>query len=162
LERNPEGLGNWKFGSGGQGSGGSAGFGIVPKNRSQFPTLIDATLARLMVTFPTSSGKILHIGFDDLTIVASAEHAPMALKGKGTYEGVPVVLAGTAQSAEIMRDRFRPYGVDLTLKAADTTLHLQATLTEPLDFDGVRGILALDARTLDDLAKAGGLSTPLS
>src|SRR5262245_55666029 len=37
LERDPQGIGNWKFG----GSAGPGGLGLVPKNRTQFPTLID-------------------------------------------------------------------------------------------------------------------------
>ena len=57
LERDKTGVGNWKFPGGGLGGG----FAIVPKNRTQFPTLIDFALAGGLVTYRTSSGAILRI-----------------------------------------------------------------------------------------------------
>ena len=152
LERDPAGVGNWKFG----GSAGAGGLGLVPKDRTQFPTLIDFAGERALITYRTRSGNILGIRLDRVTIAAPNEHAPVQLLAEGAYNDVPVRLDATTESYTVLRDDAVPFGTRFTLAGPDTDISFDGTMQEPLDFEGVRGELRLEARTLDDLIAAMG------
>ncbi len=153
LERDKAGIGNWKFGGGGIGGG----FAIVPKNRTQFPTLIDFALANVLVTYRTSSGQILLIAMDRATARTAGDDTPITLQVDGAYNDVVAKLDATFESSVALRDASRPVGAKVTIAGKDTTLAFDGTMTEPVDFDGVRGPLTLEARTLDDLLKLFGV-----
>ena len=153
LERDQAGIGNWKFGGGGLGGG----FAVVPKNRTQFPTLIDFALARGLVTYRTSSGKILRIAMDRVMARTDGEETPIALQIDGAYNDVAAKLDATFQSSARLRDASRPVGAKFTIAGKDTTLAFDGTMMEPVDFEGVRGPLTLEAHTLDDLLKLFGV-----
>jgi len=61
LERDPGGVGNWHF----TGNAAAPGLAIVPKNRTQFPTLIDFALRRGNLTYRATRS------FDKLSVVPS-------------------------------------------------------------------------------------------
>jgi uncharacterized protein involved in outer membrane biogenesis len=89
LERNQTGTGNWKFGGGEFNVG---GFVIVPKKRTQFPTLIDLALAQGLVTYRISSGKVLRIALDNVLVRAGGEETPVVLQAEGAYNDVAIKL----------------------------------------------------------------------
>lgn len=152
LERGPQGVGNWKFG----GSAGPGGFGLVPKDRTQFPTLIDFAGERGLVTYRTRGGNILTIALDRVTVASPGEHAPVQLLADGAYNDVPARLDATTESYAVLRDDDVPFGTRFTLAGPDTDIAFDGTMQEPLDFEGVRGELRIEARTLDDLVAAMG------
>jgi uncharacterized protein involved in outer membrane biogenesis len=152
LERDPAGVGNWKFGGG----AGSGGLGLVPKNRTQFPTLIDFLGERGLVTYRTRTGNVLRIRLDRVAISALNEHTPAQVLADGAYSGVPARLEATTESYAVLRDDAVPFGTRFTLSGPDTDIAFSGTLREPLDFEGARGELSIDARTLDDLVAAMG------
>ena len=147
LERDPNGVGNWKFG----GSGGAGGFGLVPKDRTQFPTLIDFIGEHALITYRTRSGKILSIDLDHVAISSSSAATPVRLLARGAYGDVAARLDATTDSYATLRDAGIPFGARFTLAGADTDIAFNGTLMEPLDFEGVRSELSIDARTLDDI-----------
>ena len=149
LERDPHGTGNWKFADG-------AGLGLVPKNRTQFPTLIDFLGERGLVTYRTRSGNVLRIRLDRVAISALSEHTPAQLLADGAYNGVPTRLEATTESYAVLRDDAVPFGTRFTLAGPDTDIAFSGTLQEPLDFEGARGELSIEARTLDDIVAAMG------
>jgi uncharacterized protein involved in outer membrane biogenesis len=153
LERDPAGIGNWKFGGGGLGGG----LAIVPKNRTQFPTLIDFALARGLVTYRTTSGKILSIALDRIVARATGDDTPIVLQGNGTYNDVAATFDATFESSVALRDAGRPVAATIAIAGKDTTLAFDGTMTEPVDFEGVRGPLTLEARTLNGLLKLFGV-----
>jgi len=153
LERDPAGIGNWKFGGGGLGGG----LAIVPKNRTQFPTLIDFALARGLVTYRTTSGKILSIALDRIVARATGDDTPIVLQGNGTYNDVGATFDATFESSVALRDAGRPVAATIAIAGKDTTLAFDGTMTEPVDFEGVRGPLTLEARTLNGLLKLFGV-----
>jgi AsmA family protein len=153
LERDKMGVGNWKFPGGGLGGG----FAIVPKNRTQFPTLIDFALANGLVTYRTSSGQILRIAMDRVMARTAGDKSPITLQIDGAYNDVVAKLDATFESSVALRDASRPVGAKFTIAGKDTTLAFDGTMTEPVDFDGVRGPLTLEARTLDDLLQLFGI-----
>ena len=149
LERDPHGIGNWKFADG-------AGLGLVPKNRAQFPTLIDFLGERGLVTYRTRSGNLLRIRLDRVAISALSEHTPAQLLADGAYNGVPTRLEATTESYAVLHDDTVPFGTRFTLAGPDTDIAFSGTLKEPLDFEGARGELSIEARTLDDIVGAMG------
>lgn len=152
LERDPAGVGNWKFG----GSAGAGGLGLVPKNRTQFPTLIDFAGERALITYRTRRGNILTIALDRVAIASPGEHAPVQLLAEGAYNDVPARIDAMTESYAVLRDDDVPFGTRFTLAGPDTDIAFDGTMQEPLDFEGVRGELRIEARTLDDLVAAMG------
>jgi AsmA family protein len=149
LERDPRGIGNWKFGDG-------AGLGLVPKNRTQFPTLIDFAGERGLITYRTRSGNVLGIRLDRVAIASPDEQTPVQLLADGAYTDVPTRLDATTESYAVLRDAAAPFAARFTLAGSDTDIAFNGTLREPLDFEGARGELSIEARTLDDLIGAMG------
>jgi uncharacterized protein involved in outer membrane biogenesis len=152
LERDPAGVGNWKFG----GSAGAGGLGLVPKNRTQFPTLIDFIGEQGLVTYRTRSGNLLRIRLDRVEIAAPDAHTAVELLAEGAYNDVRARLDATTESYAVLRDDDVPFGTRFTLAGPDTDIAFSGTMQEPLDFEGVRGELSVEARTLDDLIAAMG------
>ncbi len=152
LERDPAGIGNWKFGD----SAGPGGLGLVPKTRTQFPTLIDFIGERGLVTYRTRSGNVLGIRLDRVAIASPGEQTPVQLLAEGAYNDVPARLDATTESYAMLRDDDVPFGTRFTLAGPDTDIAFNGTLQEPLDFEGARGELSVAARTLDDLIAAMG------
>lgn len=152
LERDPAGIGNWKFG----GSAGSGGLGLVPKNRTQFPTLIDFAGERALITYRTRSGNILGIRLDRVAISSPDEETAVQLLAEGAYNDVPARIDATTESYTVLRDDDVPFGTRFTLAGPDTDIAFDGTMQEPLDFEGVRGELTIEARTVDDLIAAMG------
>ena len=155
LERDKAGIGNWKFPGGGLGGG----FAIVPKNRTQFPTLIDFALAQGLVTYRTSSGQVLRIAMDRVMARTAGDESPIILQIDGAYNDVAAKLDATFESSVALRDASRPVGAKFTIAGKDTTVAFDGTMAEPVDFEGVRGPMTLEARTLDDLLKLFGVGS---
>jgi uncharacterized protein involved in outer membrane biogenesis len=150
LERGPDGIGNWEFGGGMvSATGGEA----VPKDRAQFPTLLDTVLHDALITYRTSSGAILEIALDEATVRTADDDQPVAIAAVGAYNDVAARLEGIAESFDALRDAGRPYGVAFGIETKTTTATFDGTSTQPLDFDGTDGRLAVDATDTGDLAK---------
>jgi hypothetical protein len=153
LERDTSGKGNWEFGSGG-GSASAASDSrlvLVPKNRRQFPSLLNFRLTGGEVRFRTSSGKWLRLPLDDLTIQAADEDAPVSLVLDGGYNDTDALLTATTASFNAFRDASKPFDAGFSIATPGVKLDFKGVLERPLDFDNVAGRLALEARRLDDL-----------
>jgi AsmA family protein len=155
LERDPNGVGNWKFG----GSAGAGGLGLVPKNRTQFPTLIDFIGEHGLITYRTRSGNILKIALDHVAISSPGDDTPARLLAEGVYNDVATRLDATTESFATLRDASVPFGMRFTLAGKDTDIAFDGTMQEPLDFEGVNGEVSIDARTLNDILRAMGAKT---
>ncbi|HWA48832.1 MAG TPA: AsmA-like C-terminal region-containing protein [Dongiaceae bacterium] len=152
LERDRNGIGNWKYG----GASGPGGLGIVPKARTEFPTLIDFAGEHGLVTYRTRGGNLLSIRLDQVAIAAPDEYSPVSLQATGAYNDVAAALDATTEPYFILRDAALPFGTRFTLKGNDTDIAFDGTMMEPLDFEGARGELSLTAKTLDDLMQVAG------
>lgn len=149
LERNADGMGNWKIGKTESSLDRSS-------SRSVFPTLIDLMLRGGNVSFRTTSGNWLRVALDDLTIRSSGADRPVIIALDGAYNDLPAKLTAEAQSFDAMRDTARPYGINFTIANASTSIAFKGTLQDPLDFNGVLGSLAIDAQKLDGLLRIFG------
>lgn len=163
LERDPNGIGNWKYGgASGPSSNSGGGLGLVPKNRTQFPTLIDFAGQNALITYRTRSGNILSIKLDQAAIASPDEYSPVSVQAAGAYnagtdQDVAVKLDATTEPYFILRDADTPYGTRFTILGKDTEIAFDGTMMEPLDFEGVRGQFSLTAKTLNDLMAAAGV-----
>ncbi len=158
LERRPDGTPNWKFAPASSGSGGIA---LIPKNRTEFPTLIDLRIKDGELAY-RSRGD-LRLGFTSFTMQSAADDTPVMLAADGTYNGARLRVDGETASYRALRDATRPYPTRLSVTHAAGGLTFDGTMTEPLDFEGVKGAVAIEAgRDLGALLKAFGLDIPLA
>ena len=142
LERDAEGIGNWQF-------NGTA-LAISKKHR-QFPTLIDFHLHDGSVSFRTSSGAVLRIDLHELAIRSADEDQAANLALDGAYNGTPVRLAAQTQSFSVLRNDSMPFGVEFSASTPTANVDFKGTMMDPLDFDGVKGPIRIDARQLGGL-----------
>lgn len=156
LERDASGKGNWDFGTGGssgEASTSDSRLALVPKNRMQFPSLLNFRLTGGELRFRTSSGKWLRVPLDDLTIQAADEDAPVSLVLDGGYNDTDAQLTATTASFNAFRDASKPFDAGFSIAMPGVKLDFKGVLQEPLDFEDVEGRLALEARQLDDLIR---------
>lgn len=152
LERDARGRGNWDFGGNSTDSTTSdSRLVLVPKNRRQFPSLLNLRLTGGEVRFRTSSGQWLRLPLDDLTIQATDEDAPVSLVLDGGYNDTDAQLTATTASFNAFRDAAKPFDAGFSIAMPGVKLDFKGLLREPLDFEGVEGRMALEARRLDDL-----------
>lgn len=152
LERDAQGTGNWKFGS----DSSSGGFALIPKNRAQFPTLLDMVLKDALITYRTYSGNVLRIQLDNVAISAPDDVSAATLKAAGAYNNTPLGLDAMTGSFRDLRLADKPFRTDFELFGKTARLVFKGTQMEPLDFDGVDGALNLKADELDNLLASFG------
>jgi uncharacterized protein YhdP len=158
LERDEKGTGNWKFAGGGGGS--SGGLGLVPKDRTQFPTLLDFTLHDATITYRTTSGKALVIALKQAAVQTSGDDQPVTLTADGAYNDLPATLKATTDSFDTLRNAAVPFGEDFTLGNDVSTIAFKGHAMKPLDFDEIEAALTIDTKNFGQLLKAfdAGLS----
>lgn len=146
LERDAEGVGNWKFSGG---AAATSGLAIVPKNRSQFPILIDFAVHDGQVTYRATSSD-LRIAFHDMAIRSPGDEQPVSLTLDGTYNGSATRLTATTDSFRVLRNAAAPFDADFTIATTAATIGFHGSMKEPLDFDGVKGKIDIDAKKLGE------------
>jgi uncharacterized protein involved in outer membrane biogenesis len=152
LERNAEGVGNWKFGQAALSSAASSlSSPTRPGSRSGFPTLIDLALSGGNIRFRTSSGNWLDVKLGNLAIRSTGPDQPVTIALDGAYNNITAKLIATAQSFDALRNSSQPYGIEFSITNASTALNFKGTLTDPLNFDGVGGSISSRAQKLGDL-----------
>ncbi|MBV8538365.1 MAG: AsmA family protein [Alphaproteobacteria bacterium] len=154
LERGPDNARNWRF----PGSGGSAkgGFAVVPKNRTQFPILLNFVMRNGAVILRSPDRHDIRVDFYDFGIRAPADDKPAQLTVDGAYNGAALRLNADTESFVQLRDGTTPFGVSVSIAAAPGSIDFKGTLQEPVDFDGARGTLEVDAQNIGDLLKIFG------
>ena len=154
LERTADGTRNWRFGPAREAPA------DAPADRRWFPTLLDARLVGV-VTYRTRSGQSLKTEFDGVTIHTTGDDQPVTLTGPGSYHDVPILIESTLGPIRTLRDAATPYPTDLRFLSGSTTLRFEGTMTDPLNVDGAKGRLTVDAPTLDAIYKVAGVDTAL-
>jgi uncharacterized protein involved in outer membrane biogenesis len=157
LERDAKGTGNWKFGS----VSAPGGLGLMPKDRTQFPTLLDFTLHDATITYRTSSGKPLVIALKQATVQSAGEDQPVTLAADGAYNDLPATLKATTDSFATLRNGSVPFGEKFTLSNADSMIAFDGHLMNPLDFDQIdKAALTIAAKDFGKLLKAFDAGLP--
>jgi uncharacterized protein YhdP len=157
LERDQKGTGNWKF----AGSSGSGGLGLMPKDRTEFPSLLDFLLQDATITYRTTSGKPLVIALKQATVRSAGEDQPVTLAAEGAYNDLPAALKATTDSFNALRDGSVPFGEKFTLANADSMIAFDGHLMNPLDLDAIdKAALTIDTKDFGKLLEAFDAGLP--
>ena len=97
---------------------------------------------------------------DNLALDAPDPAGPVKLTADGMLQKQPVRLAGTVGPLGALRHPVRPYPVDLQVALGESSIVVEGTLTQPLDFAGIDARLSVSARKLGELADALGATLP--
>jgi uncharacterized protein involved in outer membrane biogenesis len=127
--------------------------------RLGFPTLLDARLHDAEIDLRASSGTTIRIRLDTASVASDGLDQPVTLSATGAYNDTPVTLSAALHSFTELHDALVPFGTDIHLTSADTTLAFAGTMTDPINADGAVGRLTLTAPNWDRLlaiAGAGG------
>ncbi len=158
LERGPGHVGNWKLNDAEGGNG-----GLIPKNRTQVPTLMDFVLDRGRVVYRDAEADLeLEVRAERFRVTAAGEEAPIRLTWRGAYNGIDGTLRAEGGSFTDLRRAELPFAVVATLTVDENQLALQGTMMEPLDFEGVSGAVQGEILNLMTLLEAvdAGISLP--
>jgi uncharacterized protein involved in outer membrane biogenesis len=158
LERDAAGSANWRFPA--KGSWWPGHLAVIPKDRSQFPTLIDLALQGGTLIYRAAGHRDLRLELHNLTIRSPGDDQTVTLAMEGAYNGLPLQLRSETAAFSVMRDRAVPYGFDLSIATTAGTLAAKGTMTEPLDFEGVEGPAQLDAPKIGELLTLVGADLP--
>lgn len=147
LEKGPEGVGNWVFAQ-------RDPTGDPPVFRRLW--IDDGHLEVLDAAADTK------VDVDLQSVPAGAEDAAPAITGAGSgrWQGNPFVFEGRAESPLELRDRERPYRLDVRASAGPTRAHARGTLVDPLRLTDFDLRLALSGADLEDLYPLLGLALP--
>jgi uncharacterized protein involved in outer membrane biogenesis len=157
LERDAKGTGNWKFGS----VAVPGGLGLIPKDRTQFPTLLDFALSDATITYRTSSGRPLVIALQQATVQSAGEDQPVTLAADGAYNDLPATLKATTDPFATLRNGAVPFGEKFTLSNKDSMIAFDGHLMNPLDFDQIdKAALTIDTKNFSELLEAFDAGLP--
>ncbi|HEY4133873.1 MAG TPA: AsmA family protein [Alphaproteobacteria bacterium] len=162
LERKEDGRRNWRFGDAAPSAASATEGGIaaIPKNRRQFPSLLDFALRKARILYRAESRKDIRVALDDLALNASDETSPTDLTVKGSYGDIPIALRIHGGSFAQMRDADTPFDAAFDATSGAIKLAFKGTLTDPLDFDGVDGRLDFQVARFAELLKLFGYERP--
>jgi uncharacterized protein involved in outer membrane biogenesis len=142
LEVGPQRVGNWKFGKGGE-------------TRTRFSRLSidDGRLSFIDVAKKTDIDVRVNSR-------SPAEGSSVAVEGGGRWKGSHFRMKGVGESPLELRNRNRPYRIDVHASAGTTNVHARGKLVDPVlmrDFDLQ---LALSGQDLADLYPLLGIVVP--
>jgi len=144
---NKQHAGNWVFKQ-------SSGDGTLP------------TLGRLrinegQVKFVDAAGKTdIDVSVNSLPVKQRDEAAPIAINGKGRWQGNPFTLRGSTASPLELSQTEHPFRIDLRGSAGATRAHVRGTLTNPFQFRVFDLQMALSGQDMEDLYPLIGLAIP--
>jgi uncharacterized protein involved in outer membrane biogenesis len=155
LARTPDGGGNWQFRA-------RTSANPSPQDaRTGFPTLLGLRFAGSEVVYRTSGGANLHIRLDEAELRTAADDQPVILTASGAYNDVPIRLRADLASLVALRDAGKPYEAQIAATSGETQLTFRGVLTDPLNVDGAKGTLELNAPTPAALLAIAGTSSAL-
>jgi uncharacterized protein involved in outer membrane biogenesis len=150
LEHVASGAANWKF-TGPPNPGG-------PPDLTGLPTVLAAVTRDVTFTFRTRGGSRLETKITSVSLTTEGADKPVSIIADGTYNGAPAHIDGTFESFNRLRQVPAPYQTDIRINSEDAVLDFKGTMTDPLNFDGVKGALDIDLPQLSDLQDAAGIS----
>ncbi len=133
LERDEERRGNW------QGNRQTHGGGASGREGGWFAGLLRVAGSEILVR--TSSGKLLRVGLEEVELTAHSPSDPVRLHARGSYNDLPLRLQGQLGSYHALAQAERPFPMRLQAQSRRTQASLDATASDPLNFDHWQGRL---------------------
>ena len=168
LERDGDGIGNWHFTPSRKPSWLSSmvaslvPWAVIPKDRTQFPTLIDFAVKSGFVSYRTSSNNTLRIALNALAIRTDGDGRPVTMTADGHYNDTPIHLNAETESFAVMRKASQPFGAHVSMETASGTVGFDGTFMDPLNVDGADGQLHIDGKNLGGLLAIFGAGVDLN
>ncbi len=142
LERNEQGIGNWKK------SGTTVFIPRSPRSdahkRRHFPTLLNAHVSDSKLVMRTTKGHILTIDFKTLDLHTDDETQPVVLTVNGSYNQTPVQVDMETGSYDALHNVHAAFPMNIKAKAATAVLSGQLQAMDPLNFDQLTGPARID------------------
>ncbi|MCP9320621.1 hypothetical protein KBX73_12715 [Acetobacter persici] len=124
-----------------------------------FPGLRSVHVTNSTLIFRTSGGKSYDSVLNDMLLASSSDDAPVRLVLNGTFNTVPfVVKSGFRSFAEFRKSR-ELFDLHATVTSGDLVLHLDTTMKDLRNFDGVEGTFDLATQTSKSLLTIAGLTS---
>jgi AsmA family protein len=103
-------------------------------------------------------GKTFALKVDQLTASLPGEENPIGLKVKGSFNGRPLELEGTAGPLKGLFSPGKPWPLNLTAKVEGTTVGVEGTVGEPLKGKGMNLAVRAEGASLRKAAEFAGVS----
>ena len=133
----------------------------TPDDRSHFPDIDRVILRDATFIFRNgASGAETNIAATRLDLGATDPAGPVKLGAEGTFQRLPVRLAGTLGPPAALRDAATPYPIDLEGRLGDGSLAVHGSLAQPFELAGMDVGLSLSGRNLQGIGEALGLPLP--
>lgn len=156
LERDQNGIGNWRFHDFSP-SVAKDPFKHRSDQRGDFPIIMDANIVDSVFRMKTSSGAMIQIDAYDLKFGA-ADNGPILLTIDGAYNGKRTTMAMAGDTYAVLHDAKTPYPIKLRIARTSDTLDFEGTMTDPINVDGAKGMLTLNAPDMGDVFSMFGLN----
>lgn len=161
LERNKDGVGNWRLHDFSP-SVTKDPFKHESDQRAGFPVILDAAITNSAFRMKTSSGAMIRIDAHDLKLGAQDENSPLLMVVDGAYNGKAAKMSLSGDSFTVLHDASTPYPIKIRLARARDTLDFEGTMTDPVNGDGARGMLNLNAPDMGEILSMFGLTVRAS
>jgi uncharacterized protein involved in outer membrane biogenesis len=157
LERTADRTPNWRF----HPRQATAPSTPKPDDRTGFPSLRTVRLTDIEVVYRTTSGNRLVSHLDQAAIDATADDQPIRLTGAGAYNGTPVSIDADLGSLIAYRDAATPFPATVHMVSGDVAVRFEGAMTDPLNVDGMKGTLTLDAESPAPVFAMAGVKSTL-
>lgn len=161
VERTPQRLPNWRFGSQAEVAAKARAHPATPStgpdDRSSYPTALDVTVQNGDVTYRTAHGSEFRTTLKTVTLQTDGADAPVHLAVDGAYNGTPVTMTATLQPFSVLRQTSTPYGIDMQANSGDMTITFKGTATDPINADGIKGAVTFNTPTSRPMMQIAGL-----
>ncbi|MFT9299263.1 MAG: AsmA-like C-terminal region-containing protein, partial [Gluconobacter sp.] len=125
---------------------------------SWFPGLRNATINESDVTYRSAKGASYPVTMQHVTFQSENDASPLSMAFQGAYNGTPVTLDATMQPLKVLRRAPEPYGAKAHVTSGDLAIDFDGTLTDALNFEGVKGNITLSTPTSAPIFALAGLS----
>jgi len=159
FERTPDRTPNWRFKS--HKTSDTADTQLPPSDKpdlSWFPGLRNATINKSDVTYRSAKGASYQVTMQHVTFQSQNDASPLSMAFQGAYNGTPVTLDATMQPLKVLRRAPEPYGAKAHVTSGDLAIDFDGTLTDALNFEGVKGNITLSTPTSAPIFALAGLS----
>lgn len=157
LERDKNGVGNWRLHDFSP-SVARDPFTHESDQRADFPVMLDAALTNSAVRMKTSGGAMIRIDAHDLKLGANDERSPLTLSIDGAYNGKAAKMTVVGDSYTALHDAATPYPIKITIAREPDTLEFEGTMTDPVNVDGAKGVLTLNAPDMGGILSMFGVN----
>ena len=159
FERTPDRTPNWRFKP--HKTSNTADTQPPPLDKpdlSWFPGLRNATINESDVTYRSAKGASYQVSMQHVTFQSENDASPLSMAFQGAYNGTPVTLDATMQPLKVLRRAPEPYGAKAHVVSGDLAIDFDGTLTDALNFEGVKGNITLSTPTSAPIFALAGLS----